>query len=79
MDEKRNLAVTIAIIVLYVCQFLNCWTYQDLTNHYLECHRENMEFRRSVLDLRKEVLELYKDIQEPLEEIQSILKKIEPQ
>lgn len=62
----------IAIVILYVWQILNFWSYQDITNHYLECRQENVE-------LRQKVLELQKDIQNPLEEIQDILKKIEPQ
>ena len=71
-NKENKPYMIIAIVILYVWQILNFWSYQDLTNHYLECRQENGE-------LRQKVLELQKDIQDPLEEIQGILKKIESQ
>lgn len=69
-DKRNNIAIVIAIIVLYVCQFLNYWGRQDLINHYLEC-------RQKILELQQDILELHKGIQEPLEEIHNILKNFE--
>lgn len=68
-----------AIITLYVCQFLNFWAHQDLIEHYLECRRQNTELHLKVLELHQDIYELHKDIQEPLKKIYNLLNDFEVQ
>lgn len=74
--ENKPYMIT-AIAILYVWQILNFWSYQDLTNHYLECRQENVELRESSVELRQEILNLHRKTLEALEDQNLVFESLE--